>query len=561
MTEDKTDERGLVEEWLKKINEAEKVYAKYYELVDETRDFYKDSKGSKSGKYNIFWSSVETLKPFLYFKQPKFYVERSNKNAGKAEKLACEMLENALKWDLEQFDFDSVIKYARNDFLISGAGIVWEQYKPVIETQPDPLDPESEIAVKTGEKVESVYLDPRYFLTDTDRVGVWEDVTWIARKIYMDREAAEEEFDEEFSENGGGRKDVCIYEIWDKTSGKIYWLSRAVADKFLKVSDNLLNVNGFFPCPKPIFATMTNNSIIPVPDYCMIREMLNELNGINSRMKLTMQALKVSGAYDNAFPELADILSKDVTLVAVSDFVKLRENGGIRGVVDFAPIEQYVTALEQLAVRRQDVIASIFDVTGVSDIMRGSSDGSDTATAVVKKTNFGTLRNQDRQNDMQRFIRDLLRIKAEIICEMFDPERLAGFLDQDKRQDAALVNQAVNILKTEKLRGMLFSVETDAVFNREEESGKTINAVKTINEMVTVALSTVSQQPLLLPLYKIMIDSVVDTLPRGRVFETVLEKVFADVTAFLEQQQQAQQIQQQQTARQSRRPHRPRQEA
>ena len=178
--------------------------------------------------------------------------------------------------------------------------------------------------------------------------------------------------------------------------------------------------------------------------------------------------------------------------------------------------------------------------------MRGSSDGSDTATAVVKKTNFGTLRNQDRQNDMQRFIRDLLRIKAEIICEMFDPERLAGFLDQDKRQDAALVNQAVNILKTEKLRGMLFSVETDAVFNREEESGKTINAVKTINEMVTVALSTVSQQPLLLPLYKIMIDSVVDTLPRGRVFETVLEKVFADVTAFLEQQQQAQQIQQQQ---------------
>lgn len=43
-----------------------------------------------------------------------------------------------------------------------------------------------------------------------------------------------------------------------------------------------------------------------------------------------------------------------------------------------------------------------------------------------------------------------------------------------------------------------------------------------------------------------MIDSVVDTLPRGRVFETVLEKVFADVTAFLEQQQQAQQIQQQQ---------------
>ena len=124
------------------------------------------------------------------------------------------MLENALKWDLEQFDFDSVIKYARNDFLISGAGIVWEQYKPVIETQPDPLDPESEIAVKTGEKVESVYLDPRYFLTDTDRVGVWEDVTWIARKIYMDREALLLKDDSEHLTRWFG----CMEEIYEKLS-------------------------------------------------------------------------------------------------------------------------------------------------------------------------------------------------------------------------------------------------------------------------------------------------------------------------------------------------------
>ncbi len=548
MTEELKNERLLVEEWLKKIGEAEKAYAKYYDLVDETRDFYKDSKGSRNGKYNIFWSTVETLKPFLYFKQPKFYIERSEKNAGKAEKLACEILENALRWDLEQFDFDSVIKYARNDFLISGAGIIWEQYKPEIEIRPDPLNPENEIAVKSGETVESVYIDPRYFLTDVNRVGVWEDITWVARKIYMGKDEAEQEFDQEFLFADGGRRDICIYEVWDKVSQKIYWLTKAVPDRFLKTEDNLLGVRGFFPCPKPIYATLTNNSVIPVPDYCMIKEMLNELNGINTRMKLTMQALKVSGAYDNAFPELADILNKDVTLVAVSDFVKLRESGGIRGVVDFAPLEQYVTALEQLANRRQDVIANIFDVTGVSDIMRGSSNAAETATAVTKKTNFGTLRNQDRQNDMQRFIRDLLQIKAEVICEMFDAGRLASFLDKEKRQDGAQVAEAVKLLKTEKLRGMLFTVETDAVFNREEESNKVVNAVKIINETVTTALTTVSQQPLLLPLYKAMMAAVVDTLPRGRSFETVLDKVFADVSSFLEQQQKAQQIKQQQAA-------------
>ena len=486
MSEEIQNERKQVEEWLKKISQAEKTYAKYFDLIEETRNFYKDSKDSRNGKYNIFWSTIETLKPFLYFKQPKFYIERTDKNAGKAEKLACEMLENALKWDLEQFDFDSVIKYARNDFLISGCGIIWEQYKPKIEICSDPLISKKEIPVKTDEKVESVYLDPRYFLADTNRVGVWEDVTWIARKIYMDIDELANEFEEDILVTSiGGRKDICVYEIWDKTSQTIYWLAKEVSDRFLRKQENILNINGFFPCPKPIFATMTNNSIIPVPDYCMIREMLNELNGINSRMRMTIQAVKVSGAYDNAFPELANILNKDVTLVAVNDFVKLRESGGIKGIIDFAPIEQYIIALEQLAKRRQEVVSSIFDVTGVSDIMRGTSNTSETATAVTKKTNFGTLRNQDRQNDMQRFIRDLLRIKAEIICEMFDTNKLISFLPVEKRNEPKLLTDAVRILKTEKLRGMLFTVETDTVFNQEEENNKILNAVKMINQMVT----------------------------------------------------------------------------
>ena len=122
MTDENRDERSAAEGWLKKLTAAEKAYAKYYDLVDETRDFYKDSKGSRSGKYNIFWSTVETLKPFLYFKQPKPYIDRINKSADKAEMLACRILERALVRNLESFDFDAKAKYARNDFLISGCG-------------------------------------------------------------------------------------------------------------------------------------------------------------------------------------------------------------------------------------------------------------------------------------------------------------------------------------------------------------------------------------------------------------------------------------------------------
>ena len=526
-----------VEKWLQKISAAEQKYRDYYNLIKETRDFYKDNRGQtyKNGHYNIFWSTVETLKPFLYFKQPKPYIERGNKSSGKVEKLACDILTKALNWDLQQFDFDSVIKYARNDFLISGCGIVWERYRPEFKSVPAAHNHKQQIEVKSAEKVVSEYVSPEYFLADCDKVGIWEDIGWIARKIFMSKQEIVDTFGASActgliknGEKDYQHKEVCVYEVWDKNSRKVYWLAKEKTDDFLKVANNPLGISSFFPCPKPIYATLTNDSIIPVPDYSMIKELLSELNGINSRMRLIMQALKVSGAYDNSFPELASIFNKDVTLVAAKDFQRLKDAGGLKGILDFIPIEQYIIALQQLAERRQDVINQIYEVTGVSDIMRGTSDTADTATAVTKKTNFGTLRNQDRQNDMQRFIRDLFAIKAEIICEQFSAQTLLGFLAPEQRK-LPEAKAAVDLLKDEKMRGMSLEIESDNVFNAEEEAQKTLHGVQALNELIGTALPNVSQQPLLLPLYRGMIEAVCSALPKARPFEAVIEKVFADV--------------------------------
>ena len=524
---------------LAKISAAEKEYARYYDIVKETRAYYKDSRYGNdiyNGRYNIFWSSIETLKPFLYFKQPQPYIERISKMPNPAENMACRILEKALQWDLSQFDFDSIIKYARNDFLISGCGIVWEHYRPEFQNIKNPQSDDSLLSVKTNETVISDYVSPEHFLADTEGMGIWEDIKWIARKILMSASDITKTFGSEFELQSPKDETISVYEVWYKPLKKVFWVSKSFPHKFLKETDDPLHLNGFFPCPKPIFATQTNDSIIPTPDFCLIKEMLNELNGITQRMKLVMQALKVSGAYDKSFPELYNILNKDVTLVAVSDFQKLKDCGGIRGIIDFAPIEQYIQALEQLSVRREDIIKRIFDVTGVSDIMRGTSTGQETATAVQQKTNFGTLRNQDRQNDMQRFIADLYRIKAEIICEQFSEKKLAEFLSEEERQDPLLVSKAILLLKTDKLRGIVLRVESDAVFNQEIEHKKTIEGITTINTMIKEAFAIVSTQPLLLPLYRSMIEAVVASLPKARQFETVLEQTFNNISKDLQHQ-------------------------
>ena len=541
----------LARDWAKKIDQSEKKYDDFFRLVKETRDAYKAHAKSLSenlnlkSAFNIFWSGIETQKPFLYFKQPKPFLERVNKIANPVEALACKILENALQWDLQQFDFDSVIKYARNDYLISGCGILWERYKPEFMQIMD--DNGQFLDIKSSEKVVSEYVDPCNLLIDTDHVGVWEDVVWVARKHFMTRKQAVENFGVKACagswDNNSDNEDlkqVVVYEIWDKNAKKVLWLCKNPSPKFLKIEDNPLNVHGFFPCSKPIFATQANDSLIPTPDYSMIKADLDELNSVIERMRLTMKALKVTGAYDNAFSNLANILNKDVTLLALSDFDKLKDAGGLKGVVDFMPIEQYVTALQALAQRRDDLVKNIFDITGVSDIMRGNSNASETATAVTKKTNFGTLRNQDRQNDMQRFIRDIYRLKAEIICEQFSAETLFLFLSPEEKANFPLAQQAVQLLKSDKMRGMSLNIETECVFNQQEQNAQNLEAVQTVSKLISDAFQIVSVQPLLLPLYRQMAETVISGMSRARAFEPVFEQVFNQIQKQLAQPKQPQ---------------------
>lgn len=525
---EKQSNKELYNQWLAKINESEKTYSTYYDLVNEIRKYYSNER--QRNKQNIFWSTVETLKPFLYFKQPQPFIIRGNKQNNPVENMACRIMEKALNWNMKQFDFDSVIKYARNDFLLSGMGILWEQYHSSFKYI-------GEVMLKDKEQVTTQYVSPLNFLTDTDKVSVWEDVEWIARKGYMSVDDVYYNFGEipadYLSQHNFADRSVTVYEIWDKKTKQIYFLSPEYPDNFLEVHEDTLHLSGFFPCPKPIMATLANNGVIPVPDYVEIKSLLDELDGVNSRMRLTMQALKVSGCYDNSFPELANILDKDVTLISLNDFDKLKDSGGLRGIIDFAPIEQYISALQVLAERRQVLINSIYEVTGVSDIMRGASNSHDTATAVVKKTNFGTLRNQDRQNDMQRFLKDLLRLKAEIICEQFSPDTLASFVIYENEQNPQLVQQAVNLLKTQKLRDMSIDLETDCSFDREKQEENILNVLAHINEMVNQSFALISQQPALLPLYRQMIEAAVATLGNARQFENVLEDVFNKISVEL----------------------------
>ena len=86
----------------------------------------------------------------------------------------------------------------------------------------------------------------------------------------------------------------------------------------------------------------------------------------------------------------------------------------------------------------------------------------------------------------------------------------------------------------------MLGIETDTVFNQEAEAEKALNAVKTVNDMINTSSQAIMAQPLLLPVYKQMMASVIATLPNARQFEAVIDDVFKRLEQQLNQPKQPQ---------------------
>ncbi len=112
------------------------------------------------------------------------------------------------------------------------------------------------------------------------------------------------------------------------------------------------------------------------------------------------------------------------TLIPCETFAVLASQGGVEGAISFFPIGMIVEALKQCYVSRGEALTVMYQITGISDIVRGASNPNETATAQQIKSQWGGLRIRDRQREVQRFIRDTFRLKAEVHALQFQPETL-----------------------------------------------------------------------------------------------------------------------------------------
>jgi hypothetical protein len=309
------------------------------------------------------------------------------------------------------------------------------------------------------EHVKIVFVNRDDFVHSKART--WEEVDWIAFRAYLSKSAWRKRFgDEEFpgADQGSGPREAgrsgaadesikdkrAVWEIWDKVTGKVFWVSDGV-DHFLSdkkhnqndkdhgKEDPYLKLSGFFPCPKPAYGTLLNNSLEPVPDFVQYQDQCEEINILTRRIAALTEQLKLVGFYPGGprgegVPEIEAAIRPgfENRMIALKSMDVLSQ-GGQKGVVPivFLPIEMVANIIKECVELRKQLIEDVYQIFGISDIMRGDGKASETATAQNIKAQYGSVRIKTRQNELARLCRDVVRMAGEIIATQFTQPTLA----------------------------------------------------------------------------------------------------------------------------------------
>lgn len=435
--------KEAVRHWLAEINAAQKREKDYRKDGQRVLDIYAGKKVEQT-PFNIIYSNTETLLPAVYSQVPRPVVQRRFKDEDPIGKAAAQastrLLEFLLDTNIDGYEsFDDGMRRAALDALLPGRGVTQVKYDAEVV--------DGEMTYKASELVCTDSKEWNKVLIGYAKK--WSEVPWVAFELQLDKKEAKKQFgavadklkytsqnqdadgddDTPTAEerHEGEKKTVCVWQIWDKDGGKkIRYLCPEYKDDFLKVEDDPLQLTGFYNFPRPL-QFVEKNDLLPVALYALYENQAKELNDISRRINLLVRAIKAKAIYAGSLGDDVKRLveANDNELVAADNESALAAEKGLQNAIWFWPVEKLIIVLRELMGAREQCKQVIYEITGISDILRGSTVASETATAQKIKSQWGSLRLKRIQKEVQRYARDLLRIMLEIAATKFSEETWA----------------------------------------------------------------------------------------------------------------------------------------
>ncbi|MBM3273541.1 MAG: hypothetical protein FJZ00_00200 [Candidatus Sericytochromatia bacterium] len=470
--------QDTVKLWLQAIELASSEERDWRKSAAETYEVFRmdnagrvsDALGGNAGvSFNILFSNVETILPAVYNSTPEPDIRRRFGDADEIGRSVAQALERVLSAQIDQYDFSREMKLAIKDMLLPGRGVVRVRYDPQ-------LSDDGMQVVSEAIRCEHVQWDDWLH----GAAKTWGDVPWVGFRHRLTREqlrALAPEVAErvaldtivpgakEMSERDGGKqpselfKRAEVWEIWDKERKQVVFVSQGFKEAPLLQVDDPLQLEEFWPCPRPLYAIETSNTLVPVEEYRAYRDQAKELERVTRRINALVKVLKWRGVYDatlgSAFSRMSELEDGEL---APSDnaLVASQIQGGLEAAIFLMPIDKAAAVLTQLYAQREQIKQTIYEITGIADILRGATVASETATAQQIKAQWGSLRVQSRQAEVARFARDLLRIMAEIVATKFSPEAITAM------SAVPLGPEHMQVLQNDFLRSYRVDIETDS---------------------------------------------------------------------------------------------------
>lgn len=573
-------------------------------------DRYKDKRTpvqTKGARYNVLWANTQTLLPALYARNPKPDIQRRFKDADPVGRVTSDVLERSVSYFCDTDHFASTIRQSVLDYLLPGRGTVWVRYVPHlrkanVEVTDDAVEGEDTEApeIVDYEEVVTDYVHCDDFGYNICRT--WEEVFCVWRIVYLDRTELVRRFGEEKGnavpldhrpkdnndrslDDGIGK--ATIYELWDSKRKVAVWFHKDLPEA-LDLRPDPLKLDGFFPCPRPLLTNLCNDSLIPVPDYKEYQDQALELDSLTARVSSITKSLKVAGVYDSSAQGISRLLSEGVEnqLIPVEQWAIFAEKGGLDGAISMLPIKDIASALMTLYEVRERVKHDMWEITGISDIVRGESDPNETATAQQLKSSFATNRISDRQREVQRFVREVIRIMVDVICNHFQLEtiktisgvRLLSAAEKQAYQSAPAVpggasgmpaappqqpppppsnttqdqletmlaepswEDVEQLLRNNALRCFRIDIETDSTIKADEDAEKSsrIEFLQVLGPYMEKAVMAGQSAPELIPFMAQTIGFVARAFPVGKELEGSLNVAIQKLEKAASQPQQPQ---------------------
>lgn len=554
----------------KTIMGYERSYKRWEARADRIVKKYKDDSRydrNPNARFNILWSNVQTIQPAIFARLPRPDVSRRFRDNDPIGRVASMMLERALEFELEHYgDYKSAMNNAVLDRLLGGRGVSWVRYEPhIVGEAADEADgaPEDGFSVtedsdeaETPEGMENENEERiEYECAPVDYVHwkdfghtiarTWEEVTAVWRKVYMSRPALVERFGEELGykipldtkpddlkqsyKSDDGAYEAVVYEYWCKESGKVYWISKSLG-KILDERDDPLGLENFWPCPKPLYSTLTTDSLEPIPDFVIYQDQARELDVLCDRIDGLINALKVRGVYDASNSELQRLFSEgeNNTLIPVHNWMAFAEKQGMKGAIDLVDIAPFAAALAQCYQAMEQVKGQIYELMGIADIQRGQTDPNETLGAQIIKSNNASGRLKTMQHAVVDFATSLLSIKAQIICNHFTDETLiqiSGAM-QLSPQDQALIPQAIALLRNQAAKNFRIEVTSDSMIYQDEQQEKAdrMAFLQAVGGFMTQAIPASTANPELTPMLIEMLKFGVTAFKAGKQLEGIIDE-------------------------------------